>query len=115
MVGLTGKVCRDVIIHAVFLERIITQIRPQHGHHTQLVRALKGCGDLFNLPTRLLRTKVNGRPDRHRTHVKSLLHAGVQRLVIFGGITQRLVVVELNEEWNAVRVATRHRSQHAVG
>jgi len=41
MVGLTGKIRRNVIIHAVFFERVIAQIRPQHSHHTQLVRALK--------------------------------------------------------------------------
>jgi hypothetical protein len=32
-----------VVIGAIFLEGIVTQIGPQHGDHPQLVRALKGA------------------------------------------------------------------------
>ncbi|MNV49683.1 hypothetical protein D3C71_1416450 [compost metagenome] len=49
MVGLAGEIGAGMIIHAVFGKRRITQIGPQHGDHTQLVSALEGAGNFFNL------------------------------------------------------------------
>ncbi|CZU79186.1 Uncharacterised protein [Enterobacter hormaechei] len=115
MVCLTGQIRRHVVIHSVFFERAVTQIGPQHGYHAQLVGALERRGDLFYLTTRLFRTEIDGCPDRHRTHIERLLDAGVERLVVFGWVAQGFVVVQLNEERNAVGIATRHGGQHAVG
>ncbi|MNR24056.1 hypothetical protein D3C85_1411110 [compost metagenome] len=114
MVRLAGEIRRHVVIHAIFLKRVVTQIGPQHRHHAQFVRTLKRCRDLFNLTTRLFRAKVNGRPHRHRAHVEGLFNAGIQRLIVFGWVAQGFVVVQFYKEWNAVRVTARHRSQHAV-
>ena len=79
------------------------------------MRALEGGGDLFNLPTRLFGAEIDRRANGDRPHVERLLDAGVQSLVILGRVAQRFVMVELNKEWNAVRVAARYRGQYAIG
>ena len=104
-----------MVVDAIFLKRRITQIGPQHGHQTQLVRAFKRSGDFFDLPTRLLGTEIDRRPDRHGAHIECLLNAGVQRLIVFGRVAQRLVMVQFDQEGDAVRIAARHRGQHAIG
>lgn len=77
--------------------------------------ALKRGRNLLNLAARFLRTEIDGCPYRNRAHIERLLYAGIQRLVERIRITQRFVVVNFNEERNAVRVATGDRSQHAIG
>ncbi len=47
VVGLTGQVSGNMIVDAVFLERRIAQIGPQHGDQAQLMGPLKGGGNLF--------------------------------------------------------------------
>ncbi len=115
MVGLTGQVGGDVIVNAVFLKRRVAQIGPQYGDQPQLMRALESGWDLLNLAARLFWTKIDSRPHGHRAEVEGLLNAGIQRLIESIWVAQRFVVVELHEERNAVRVATRNRRQHAVG
>ncbi len=115
MVRLAGQIGGDVVIHAIFFECIVTQIRPQHGHHTELMRTLESSRNFFYLTTRLFRTEIDGRPYRHRAHVERLLDAGVQRLVVFGWVAEGFVVVQFDEERNAMGIAARHGGQHAVG
>ncbi len=47
VVGLTGQVSGNMIVDAVFLERRIAQIGPQHGDRAQLMGPLKGGGNLL--------------------------------------------------------------------
>ncbi len=115
VVGLTGQVRGDMIVDAIFLERRIAQIGPQHGDQAQLMGPLKGGGNLFYLTTRLFRAEIDRRSHGHRPHIERLLNAGVEGLVVFGGVAQRFVMVELHQERDAMRVAARHRGQHAVG
>ncbi|MNT21306.1 hypothetical protein D3C72_1566420 [compost metagenome] len=49
VVGLAGEIGTGMIVHAIFVERRVAQIGPQHGDHTQLVSALEGAGNFFNL------------------------------------------------------------------
>lgn len=46
--------------------------------------AFESDRNFLNLAARLFRTEVNSRADRHRAHVKCLLDAGVQSLIILG-------------------------------
>lgn len=97
MVGLTGQVSGNMIVDAVFLERRIAQIGPQHGDRAQLMGPLKGGGNLFYLTTRLFRAEIDRRSHGHRPHIKRLLNAG-EGLVVFGGVAQRFVMVELHQK-----------------
>ncbi len=115
MVGLTGQIGAGMVIHALFLEVIVAQIGPQHGDHTQLMSALKGDGNFFQLATRLFRTEIDGGTDRNRTEIKGLVDAGVQRLIVLRGIAEGFVMVQFDHKGNAVRITTRDGCQHAIG
>ncbi len=115
MVGLPRQVGARVVIDAIFLKAAVTQIRPQHRHHAKLMRALKRGRNFFNLAARLFGAEINRRPDRHRAHIEGLFDARIQRLVVLRRVAQGFVMVNLHQERNAVRVAARHRRQHAVG
>ncbi len=115
VVGLTGQVSGNMVVDTVFLECRIAQIGPQHGDQAQLMGPLKGRRDLFYLTTRLFRAEIDRRAHGHRPHIERLLNAGVEGLVVLGGVAQRFVMVELHQERNTMRVTARHRGQHAVG
>ena len=66
--------------------------------------AFKGGGNLFNLTTGLLRAEVDRCPNRYCANIERLLHAGVEGLVILGWVAERLVVVQFDEERNAVGI-----------
>jgi|GEM_PF-5791231 len=103
-----------MVIRSVFIEGRVTQIGPQHGYHPQLMGTLEGSRDLFNLTARLLRAEIDGGTHRDSTQIEGLLDAGVEGLVIFGGVAQGFVVIQFHQERNTVRVTAGDRRQHAV-
>src|SRR5258708_26043945 len=64
----------------------------------------EGGGDLLELPVRLRGPEVNSGAHGHGAHVPGLLDRAEQDLVIVVGVGHELVVVELADEWDAVRV-----------
>ncbi|CWZ81295.1 Uncharacterised protein [Salmonella enterica subsp. enterica serovar Typhi] len=105
MVGLPRQVSGYMVIDAVFFKGRITQVSPQYGHHTQLMRTLKSGGDLFNLATGLFRTEIDRRAYRHGAHIERLLNAGVQGLIVLCRIAQCFVVIQFDQKRNTVRIA----------
>ena len=95
------------------LERGVAQVAPQDGGHAQLMGVVEGLGDLLNLARGLVAAEVNGGPDCDGAHVPRLLHGGEHHLVVFVGVGQQLVVVQLQDERDLVRVAPRDRPQDA--
>ena len=53
MVGLPGHIGRTVIVRPIFLEVVVSQVTPQDGGHSQLVRVLECFGYFHDLPTAL--------------------------------------------------------------
>ena len=111
VVGLAGHVRGRFVVDPVLGEGRVAQVAPQHRGHAQLVRVVKGDRDLLELPVGLLRAPVDGRAHRDRAHVPCLLDRAEQDLVVLGRIGQELVVVQLADERDPVRVAARHRSE----
>src|SRR5690606_5752051 len=64
---------------------------------------------------RIGRAEVDGRADGDGAHVPSLLDGAPGDLLGLVGVGQELVVVELYDERNAVRVLAGHRAEHAEG
>ena len=53
MVGLGSEIGSVVIVDAIDLERVITEVAPQHGEHSELVRTMERLGNLDDLMMRL--------------------------------------------------------------
>ena len=79
----------------------------------ELVRLLEHLRDFLNLPLRFLGPEVDRRADARRAHVERLLDAGEADLIERVRIREELVVIELEDERNLVRVLPRDRSEHA--
>ena len=99
----------------VLLEGRVAQVAPEHRGHAHFVRRLEGLRHLDDLAPGFGRAEVDGGADRHRAHVARLLDAGKKDLVELVGVGQELVVVELEQERNLVRVLARAGAQHAEG
>ena len=74
---------------------------------------LEHLGDFLKLPLRFLGPEVDRRANAHRAHVEGLLDAGKADLIVRVRIGEELVVIELHDEGNPVRVLPRHRAEHA--
>src|SRR5205085_10480753 len=62
---------------------------------------------------RLVRTKINGRADGNRAHVVCFLDSPEEHLVKPVRQRQQLVVIDLHDEGNLVRVLARDGTQHS--
>ena len=114
VVGLSGEVGRLVVVD-LLLELRVAQVAPQHGEQAQLVRVREGLGDLLDLPVALVRPEVDGRADADAAHVPGLVDVGEEALVELVRVGQQLVVVQLEDEGDLVRVLAGDRAEHAVG
>ena len=112
MIGLPGEVGRDFVIDAVFREGGVAHITPEHCCHPQLVRLVEGGRDLLDLPVRLGRAEVNRGAQRHRPELPGLFHGPEANLVVLVGIRQELVVIDLADEGDLVRVLASDRAEH---
>ena len=73
----------------------------------------EGLRDLHDLPLRLGRAEVDRGADRHRAHLPRLAHLTEHDLVVGVRVAQELVVVELHDERDVVRVLARAGPEHA--
>ncbi len=64
--------------------------------------------NLLQLTVRLLGAEVDGRPNRDRAHLPRFLNGPEEDLVVVVGVGEQLVVVDLADERDLVRVAARH-------
>jgi hypothetical protein len=73
----------------------------------------KGLAHFDDLPSGFGRAEVDRGADRDRAHRFRLIDAGEENLVVFVGIGQKLVVIELEQERNPVRIFSGACTQHA--
>jgi hypothetical protein len=115
VIRLARQVRREVVVDfpiALFpLEGRIAQVAPQDGREPQRVGLLERGADLDDLPARLLGAEIDRRTDGHGSHVERLPHACKRDLVVPIRVREELVVVDLEHEGNAMRVATCHRAE----
>src|SRR6201999_955213 len=77
------------------------------------VRVREGFGDLDYLATRLLGAEVDCRADCDRAHVARLLNRAEEDLVELVRVGEKLVMIDLYDEGNLVRVLARDDAEHA--
>ena len=104
-----------MVVGAVLDEGAVAQVAPENGRHAQLVRLREGLGHLLQLPRRLLGSPVHGRADGDGTQLERLLDIAEHHLVVAVRVGEQLVVVELADEGDAVRVFARHGAEDAEG
>ena len=73
----------------------------------------KAFADFGNLSRRFVRAKIDCGADRDRAHVVRLLHRAKHHLIKLVRQRQQLVVIDLYDEGNLVRILARDRAQHA--
>ena len=76
----------------------IPQVSPKNGPHSQLMGLAKSLGDLLDLTVAVLRAVIDRCPNSYRTHIKGLLDTGKKDLVMFIGIGQEFIVVDLDDK-----------------
>ncbi len=113
MIRLAGQVGGGLVVDAVLCEPFVSQVCPQHGDHAQLVRPLERGGDLLDLSPRLGRAEVDRRSDGGRPEVECLVHRAEQPLVVRVRVAQHLVVVDLDDEGDLVRIFPRDGAENA--
>ena len=79
------------------------------------MREREGVGDLYELAARLVGAEVDGRADGRRAEVVRLLDRAEEYLVELVRVGQKLVVIDLDDEGNPVRVLARDRAEDAEG
>ncbi len=99
-----GEVGGEVVVGVALLELAVAQVAPQHREHAELVRLGERLGDLVELLARLGRAPVDRRADADRAHVEALADVAEQRLVERVGVAEQLVVVDLDDERDAMCV-----------
>src|ERR1043165_1091690 len=115
VVGLPREVCGGVHVALFGLELRVAQVAPENRRHAELVREREGVGDLDELAARLFGAEVDGRAHGGSAEVVCLLDRAEQDLVELVRVGQKLVVVDLDDEGNLVRVLARDRAEHAEG
>ena len=113
VVGLGTEVRRRVEVLLGGFERRVPEIAPEHGHHAELVSHLERLAHLDDLPARLVGPVVDRAPDGRAPHVAGLLDRGEHDLVELVRVGQELVVVDLEEERDLVRVLPRDGPEDA--
>ena len=75
--------------------------------------ACKGFADFLNLTRRLRRSKVDSCANGNSTQIPGLLNRAIHDLIVCFRVAKKLIVVELNDEWNFVCVLARHHAKDA--
>src|SRR6202011_2733876 len=110
---LPGELARSFVIDAILSEGVVTDVAPEHGGHAELVRLVKGGRDLLDLPVRLCRPEVNRGTERDRPELPGFFYGPEANLIVFIGIREQLVVIDLADEGDLVGVLARDRTEHA--
>src|SRR6516165_10669351 len=99
----------------VLLKSGIAQIAPQHSGHAKLMGPYEGVADLNNLFVAVGRSKINRCANRGCAHVKGFLNGAEQDLVELVRVGEQLVMVDLHDERDLVRVLAGDGSENAEG
>ncbi len=115
MVGLPRQVGARLVVDAVDRKARVPRVAPQDRRHAQFVGQCECFAHFLDLPVGFVGSEVDRRAHGSTSHIKRLLNACKQDLVVGVGIGQKLVVVELHDEGDAVSVLARHRAEHTIG
>ena len=104
-----------LVVRAVDGEAAVAEVAPQDRRHPELVRrARTPRTPPDDLPVRLVAAEVDRRADRDAAHVVRLLDLREHDLVVRVRVRQQLVVVDLEDERDLVRVLPRDDAERAV-
>ncbi len=115
MVCLARQISSRMVIDAILYESGIAQIGPQNGDHAELMGQGKGLGNFPDLPAALFRAIIDGCADGGRPHVKSLLHPGEEKFIVFSRIHKQVIMVDLEDEGYPVGVFPGDGPENAQG
>src|SRR5437867_6917625 len=115
VISLSRQIGGSMIVDFLGFERGISQVAPQDGEHPKLVCARKRFGDLLELPLRFLGAKIDRRPDPGTALFIRLIDRPEDYLIVSVWVREKLIVIELENEWDLVGVFARDRSEHAEG
>src|SRR5947209_16278754 len=105
MIRLTRQICRRVHVAFRRFEFRIAQIAPEDRSHSNLVRVSKRTADLYDLSCRFFRAEIDSRSYGYCSKVTRFVNCAEENLVELVRVSQKLVVIYLNDEWNLVSVA----------
>ena len=114
VVGLSGEVGRDVVV-LVFLEFVVAEVAPEDGGHAELVGAGKGFADFDDLAGGVIAAEIDGGSDGDGPHFPGLFDLTEHDLVEFVGVGHEFVVVDLDDEGDAVGVFAGDGPEDAEG
>ena len=60
VIGLTGEVCRSMIIYTVYFKPIVSGVAPKYSCHTKFVRHFKGSSYFLQLARAVITSPVDG-------------------------------------------------------
>jgi len=107
VISLSGQIGGPVIVDFLGLERSISQVAPQDGEHPKLVCPRKRFGDLLELPLRFLGPEIDRRSNAGAALFISLINRPEDYLIVGIWVREKLVVIELENEWDLVGVLAR--------
>ena len=114
MIGLAGEIGGEVIV-LFLLEGVVAEVAPEDRGHAEFVGFGEGPADFDDLPIGLVGTEINGCADSGCAHVPGFLHSAEKDLVEFVGESEQLVVVELHDEGNFVRIFVSDGAENPEG
>src|SRR5690606_23978120 len=103
MIRLSGEVGACVIVF-IGLEGVVAQIAPEDRRHAELVGPFEGLADFLNLTVGLFGTEVDGCTDGDGAEIPGLFYLSKKNLVIFARIGDEVVVIDLDDKGNLMRV-----------
>src|SRR5438552_2718505 len=115
VVSLSRQIGGAVIVDFPGLERSVSQVAPQDGEHPKLVCARKRFGDLLELSLRFLGPEIDRRPYPGAALLVRLIDRPEDYLIVGVWVREKLIVIELENEWDLVCVLARDRPEHAEG
>src|SRR5438105_4420595 len=102
-----------MIIDAIYLEARVAGVAPEDRSHAQLVSGGESHAHLVQLARALGRAPVHSRAYGDAAHVARLLGGSEHRLVVAIRKREELIVVELEDERDLVRVLLGVEPEHA--
>src|SRR6202035_4805685 len=102
-----------MVIYAIYLEAGVTGVAPEDGGHAQFMCQFEGFGDLFELAVAFGAAPIYRGANGYCARVPGAFYGAEQSLIIAIGQAKEFVVVELDDERDAVGVFAAHDAEDA--
>ena len=106
MIGLAGEVGRDFVVDTIHRESTVADVAPQDSEHPQLMGLFEGCGYFLQLACGSFRAPVHRGTNACGAHFGCLTNRAKHHFVCLVGIREQFVVVDLDDERDAMGEAT---------